>query len=531
MGETSNFYEKCSSLSKKGDEKSLRTLLQMGISGNKTARVALRKTRNKKLLKTLIDEYLDNIPSEYNAGMILNLAVKVLRKEYLYVYLMEIFHEKKDLKEIGFFKSVKDIPLDKQEQIEVKKYIIDTKDFDIRLISLIAVEEREDILYALLTKAMDDGLDARTTKIFLANKDYLQLIQPELREAIEKRVEGTSIFATYLDLKEKDMMPQLVIDDITKKIPMYTHFIKLDVKSFYGSINHDKLIKIIKRKIHKAEIISIIWNAIRTEALLCPIKEKTVKKERILGVPEGLPISNTLANIYMQDIDIKYRNLDYISYYRYVDDILILVNEDKFYDVKRSICDDINKLGLELNDKEDEGFVTQTFEYLGYVLNDSEVTVRKSSILKIEQSIEELFRTIKKENIEYLQWKLNLKITGFIIERHKYGWLFFYSQITDLSLLFHLDDVVQKLIKRYKLEGEIKVKRFVRTYAEMHMALHETKYIPNLDDLGLDDKKAILSDIYQIDLSDKDERFVEIQFHRIMKREIRDIEKDIENIS
>jgi len=44
MGETSNFYEKCSSLSKKGDEKSLRTLLQMGISGNKTARVALRKT-------------------------------------------------------------------------------------------------------------------------------------------------------------------------------------------------------------------------------------------------------------------------------------------------------------------------------------------------------------------------------------------------------------------------------------------------------------------------------------------------------
>ena len=49
-------------------------------------------------------------------------------------------------------------------------------------------------------------------------------------------------------------------------------------------------------------------------------------------------------------------------------------------------------------------------------------------------------------------------------------YLLFYSQITDLSLLFHLDDVVQKLIKRYKLEGEIKVKRFVRTYAEMHMA-------------------------------------------------------------
>lgn len=155
----------------------------------------------------------------------------------------------------------------------------------------------------------------------------------------------------------------------------------------------------------------------------------------------------------------------------------------------------------------------------------------KSSVLKIEQSIEELFRTIKKDNTGYLQWKLNLKITGFILEGHKYGWLFFYSQITDLSLLFHLDDVVKKLVKRYKLDGKIKMKRFVRTYAEMHMALHETKYIPNLDDLKLEDKKDILSDIYQTDLADKDERFVEIQFHKIMKREIRDIEKDIENIS
>lgn len=100
-----------------------------------------------------------------------------------------------------------------------------------------------------------------------------------------------------------------------------------------------------------------------------------------------------------------------------------------------------------------------------------------------------------------------------------------------MSLLFHLDDVVKKLVKRYKLDGKIKMKRFVRTYAEMHMALHETKYIPNLDDLKLEDKKDILSDIYQIDLADKDERFVEIQFHKIMKREIRDIEKDIENIS
>lgn len=353
---------------------------------------------------------------------------------------------------------------------------------------------------------------------------------PTLRDKLTASVLNELLVGVYED-ECKTMMPQLIIDDITNKISLYDYFIKMDVKSFYGSINHDKLIKIIKKRIRKPEIISLIWNSIRTEALAYPIKEKVDKGERIKGVPEGLPISNTLANIYMQNIDKKYRKIDYISYYRYVDDILVLVNKDKFSNVKREIIEDINELGLSLNEKKDEGVIAKSFEYLGYVISDNEVTVRSSSILRIEQSIEDLFRTIKRDNIGYLQWKLNLKITGFILEKHKYGWLFFYSQITDISLLYHLDDVVKKMIKRYKLDDKIKIKRFVRTFAEMRMALHETKYIPNLDNLKLEDKKNILIDIYQIDLSEKDERIIEIQFRKIMKREIRDIEKDIENIS
>jgi len=152
-------------------------------------------------------------------------------------------------------------------------------------------------------------------------------------------------------------------------------------------------------------------------------------------------------------------------------------------------------------------------------------------VLKIEQSIEELIAGMKGKNIPYLEWKLNLKITGFILEEHKYGWLFFYSQITDMNLLFHLDDVVNKLLGRYKIKGKVRVKRFVRTFHEMHLALHETKYIPNLDELQMDQKKQLLSEIYGMDLAEKDDKYIEIQFRRIMKREIRDIEKDVQNIS
>ncbi len=326
-------------------------------------------------------------------------------------------------------------------------------------------------------------------------------------------------------------MSQAKIVDIIKNISKYECFLKLDVKAFYASFCQDKLMGILKRKIGKAEILALIERAIKTEAIAYPVKEKKPVSERKKGIPEGLPISNALANIFMIDIDKKYKQRSDIAYYRYVDDILILVDKADFCGVKEEIEKDISCLGLKFNNKKDEGVIEKGFEYLGYKIIGELVTVRHTSILKIEQSIEELFREIKGNNIHYIEWKLNLKITGFILEQKKYGWLFFYSQINDLTLLFHLDEVVKRLLERYDLEDKIRVKRFVRTYAEMHQALHVTKYIPNLDDLNIDDKRKLLSEIYGLDLSGKSETAIEIHFRRIMKREIRDIEKDIQNIS
>ncbi len=186
-------------------------------------------------------------------------------------------------------------------------------------------------------------------------------------------------------------------------------------------------------------------------------------------------------------------------------------------------------MDLKINDKKDEGDIKNGFEYLGYQIFPNFITVRRSSILKIEQSIEDLFRRVN--NAQYLEWKLNLRITGFILNNHKYGWIFFYSQITDKSLLFHLDEVVKKLVKRYNLSSKIKVKRFVRAYMELRQALHSTHYIPNLDNYTLDDKRNLLTEIYRMDLTGINNEKIEILFRKILAKEIRDIEKDIQNIS
>ena len=329
----------------------------------------------------------------------------------------------------------------------------------------------------------------------------------------------------------RTQMPQVIINNISNNLPSFDSFIKLDVSSFYASIKHDVLLSKLRGKIKKPEIIDLIQKAIETESLSYPVKEKVKRHKRELGIPEGLPISNSLANVYLANLDEKYNELPGVKYYRYVDDILILLNRENLQTVKRAVVRDLKRLGLETNDKNADGEISQGFEYLGYFLSSNGITVRKSSVLKVEQSLEELIIKLKKEPLEYTEWKLNLKITGFIYGGNKYGWMFFYSQISDTSLLFRLDDLIEKLLERYGVDPSVRRKRFVRTYHEIRQALHTTSYVPNFDKYTIDDKRRVVSRVYKKDFSSADEHAVEDYFGKIISKEIRDIEKDIQDFS
>ena len=340
------------------------------------------------------------------------------------------------------------------------------------------------------------------------------------------------IIVTVFGQYSKSLLPQTIISSILNELDNYSFFIKIDISKFYSSIKHDKAMRTIRRKIRKREILSLIYSAITTETISVPIKEKRMPQKSRVGVPEGLPISNSIANIYMMDVDNKYINNDRIKYFRYVDDILILANERDFDPIKKSIQSDIKKLGLEVNkDKIASGSVDSIFSYLGYDICRTTVGVRKATIYKLEASIEDLIKSCKNKSLALLKWKLNLKITGFILDNNKYGWVFFYSQITDTSVLHHLDWVVDRLLKRYKLDQAITPKKYVRTYHEIVKNLHNTKYIPNFDELSMENKKQLVEEIYERKIEGLSDPQIDYLFKKLIRREIRDVEKDVEQFS
>lgn len=330
-------------------------------------------------------------------------------------------------------------------------------------------------------------------------------------------------------------LPHTIISEICKAIDSnnYNTFMKFDISSFYSNVDHKKLIRKLEKNIDSSQLITVIKRAIEMDAIDFPIKNKTEKKKRKKGIPEGLNISNSLANIYLLDLDEIMNCIPNIKYFRYVDDILILCNRRNKWLIKCKLQKQIRLLGLKFNNKSSSGTINKDeFTYLGYKFDDVCVTVKDSSVYKFENSFESLLSKYKyseKQNVELLKWRINLKVTGCIFNGKKYGWLFFFSQINDLKLLSRLDNLVHKLLSRYNIE--FKCKRFKRTFYEIKYALHSNRYIPNFDNYTISMKKHVLENIYKVSLKDTSVETITREFDKVLFADISQLEKDIQDFS
>lgn len=118
-------------------------------------------------------------------------------------------------------------------------------------------------------------------------------------------------------------------------------FIRRDIKSFYESVSRDKVIK----KINDDYLLG--WES---KSIINSLFESTSIAVDT-GLPRGLGISATLAELYMRPFDKIIKNIEGVLYYaRYVDDIII-ISYKNYNSIESDINNEVGRFGLELNDK------------------------------------------------------------------------------------------------------------------------------------------------------------------------------------
>ena len=102
----------------------------------------------------------------------------------------------------------------------------------------------------------------------------------------------------------------------------YEWIVDLDIEKFFDTVNHDKLISILREKVNDATTLHLIRAYLRAGVL-----DNGLVKSTTVGAVQGGPISPVLSNIYLDKLDkeLESRNLRFV---RYADDCTIFVKSE-----------------------------------------------------------------------------------------------------------------------------------------------------------------------------------------------------------
>lgn len=288
-------------------------------------------------------DYLDGRFSEFSALKEIGQEIKQINQNFRNkVYLTETEKEtanqkKEELLKIKFDK-LGEVLLEVEEKIDKKNY----------LISMITKSIKGKTAYTL---------DRSNIETFFLFKQIQKNIQHSFKVKQADRNEIVSQVVNMLD----------------NGFPKY--IIRTDIKSFYESIPHDKLKKVINRN----HILSPLSKKVINEILR--LYQSITGHDK--GIPRGIGISAYLAELYMRDFDNDIKNLENITYYaRYVDDIITVFTPNNKYDSTNYlnlIDEKITRYGLARNTNISKNKLTDmrqnsinfNFNFLGYKIDFS----------------------------------------------------------------------------------------------------------------------------------------------------------------
>ncbi|HHR6391372.1 TPA: antiviral reverse transcriptase Drt3a [Providencia alcalifaciens] len=317
-------------------------------------------------------------------------------------------------------------------------------------------------------------------------KDYLKFIDQDkialrILDISNKAIFNTECFHHKIILRRCDYILKklfdinvknrhLIIDELVvfiKENPSYT-IVRTDIKSFFESIEHSFLINELD---NKKELSYITYNIIFQLIQSYKLTAGTNK-----GVPRGLEISSSLAEIALIKFDREInKNNDVLYYGRFVDDIILVMknNADHISFLKKILPG-----GLALNKLKSKSILLKSFpeykgdfyfNYLGYkfsfpnidlsgkkrkgVFRTVVISISESKIKKIKSNISKAFYAFYRDNnFELLMDRLFFLSTNrtILCEKTKRkiptGIYFNYSKITDKADLNNIDLFLKKMI-------------------------------------------------------------------------------------
>lgn len=147
-----------------------------------------------------------------------------------------------------------------------------------------------------------------------------------------------------------------------------TRVIDLDLRAYFDSIRHDRLLGKVARRIQDDDVMSLL------KAIL--------KASGPIGVPQGGVISPLLSNLYLNEVDQMLERAKrvtrkdaytYVEYARFADDLVVLIDDAHqsrkglVEAVQRRLREEFARLGVEINEEKSRLVDLERGESFGFL--------------------------------------------------------------------------------------------------------------------------------------------------------------------
>lgn len=199
------------------------------------------------------------------------------------------------------------------------------------------------------------------------------------------------------------------VDDLLKQ--GYTWVVDADIKSYFDTIPHDKLIGLISTKVSDGRMITLIEQYLNHEVM--GTVEQWIPEE---GTPQGAVISPLLSNIYLDPLD-YYMADKGIEMVRYADDFVILSRSEK--EAQKALeraTRWIREAGLELHPEKTRivnAIHAGGFDFLGYHFERGLRWPSRRSANKFREAIRSKTKRTNGHRMERIIWDINRSTKGW----------------------------------------------------------------------------------------------------------------------